>query len=339
MKRMCVGLSLAALPISLSGGCGLDDEEFRSAPPAGAEVTIGVPGRSGSSSASGAPLEEALLGATSEYYQLTYAISTDVNLHALALLGVLHLVTSLPATTRTADSRTWGPYTPGGLDPLTYEISVTRTAAHHYSYGVLARPRASTSDSDFVPLLDGTIVRDDALRGTGNMTLQFDNRRRLVPDACESGTIGFVFDDTGADATLDVTFTKFGTQNPANVTCKNDPPRDAVYHYKRAPDGSGDFVFAVETDIEKVPDGNLEDVSIRSRWQADGAGRSDVRISGGDVTPALAKAGFSQTAVTASQCWGIGFATVFESSDPAQLQLTPNDGDASRCVFTSAMLP
>ena len=64
-----------------------------------------------------------------------------------------------------------------------------------------------------------------------------------------------------------------------------------------------------------------------------------MRIEGGEVTSDLKANGFNLTSVTASQCWDSGFATVYETSAPAALKITPTDGDAGKCAFTSEMLP
>src|SRR5207244_13436147 len=104
-----------------------------------------------------------------------WGVSTDINLHALGTLALLHAIVEQHPTSRTATSRTWGPWTPGGLDPLTYRAVVERAGAGAYTYSIDARPRASTADQDFLPLLDGKITRGALARtGKGDLTLHFD---------------------------------------------------------------------------------------------------------------------------------------------------------------------
>jgi hypothetical protein len=81
-----------------------------------------------------------------------------------------------------------------------------------------------------------------------------------------------------------------------------------------------------------------ENVTIRSRWQGSGAGRSDIVIAGPDVDLALSQSGLSGPA-SASQCWDTRFLSVYDASTPAQLTLLGNDGQSSACVFAAAELP
>ena len=346
-RRSWLSLALAtglALP-ALTGCTNTLDDEYRAAVPAQSAVTIPVPGsaKAGTSSSGIGSTSQALLGATSEYYETTLAYSTVVNGSAIALLGIIKAVTAQPSTSSTATTRTWGPGAPGGLDPLAYRLVVTKVATGQFTFSLDARPKASTADADFLPILDGGITKGTAVdTGNGTMTLHFDNTRKLRPDACEVGAIEFVFDNTIASPTLDVSFSKFANDNATNPTCKTDMPTDATYHFSQDAAGNGNFVFAIAGDVDKHKDempAKLEELTIRSRWNASGAGRSDVRVSGGDVPGDLMSAGISMMDVTASQCWDTSFATVYETSAPAQLNIVPTDGDPTKCAFTSAQLP
>ena len=345
--RMTMDLSrtIAALAVgaSLSGGCGFaDDTEFQTAVPTTKQTTIPVPGPDGKTSAMsylpvGVGVEEsALVGSQSEYYSITWGISAQINFSAAELLGLLHLIVTLPPTTRTANGRTWGPYTPGGLDPLTYRTEVTRTAPGAYTYSIDARLKSQTKETDFVPLLDGVFTRGTAAgTGKGSMTLHFDNRRTLRADACEVGTVVGLFDDTAQPATLDVTFKQFANDNPNNILCKKDMPADAQYHFDQTLDGAGNFQFKLIANANK-PEQNkplFETSTIRSRWRADGTGRSDVRIEGGEVATDLAALNLGQSYVSAAQCWDSAFLTTWETSTPSQLNLITTAGDATKCAF------
>jgi hypothetical protein len=337
MKRLTLALLAAA---ALGPACN-EPNEFADAPPTGAEVAIPVPSASGKAAGGGGVANYGLLGATSEFYQLTWGVSVVINTDTVALLAMLHLIVAQTPTTQTTTSATWGPYTPGGLDPLTYRVQVSKDMPQHYIYSIDARPRASVSDADFLPMIDGEILRIKAGVGKGSMVLHYDNRRQLLPNVCEKGAITFLFDNTGSPVTNDVTASQFANNNPMNNLCLNETPYDASYHFDQTPDGAGNFIFNVQANVNKASDNKpaLETVDMRSRWQADGAGRSDVKISGGDVTPALQAGGFKDTFVSGSQCWGTAFTTTYETSSPAALNLIATDGDPSSCVFTSQELP
>jgi hypothetical protein len=322
------------------------DQEYQDAMPTASEVAVPVPAAHGqtlTSSSDGIGVQSsALLGTTSQLYQITYDVSSGINGSTAALLGMLRLVTLNPATSRTSDSRTWGPYTPGGLDPMSYQLIVNKLGTQHYGFSLQASSRLATDPSAFLPLIDGEITPGShADTAHGTMQMHFDNRRLLMPDACEDGTIAFDFDNTSNPVRNDVSLHAFANANAKNLLCNHDLPADAAYHFDQDTAGAGNFVFTTETDMVK-PAGQTapsnEHVAIRSRWNATGAGRSDIIISGSDVDTTLA-AGELTGPVTGSQCWGTSFQTVFESSSPVQLHVFDSDGQTSDCVYTSAELP
>jgi hypothetical protein len=342
MKRLILP-TIAAFAVG--AGCGLGDDEYQNAPPTSRQVTIPVPGANGKTSASsegGGHIDSALLGTTSEYYQFTYAVSATVNVVTIALVDLVHHIAEQKPSSSGMNSRTWGPYTPGGLDPLTYRQVVTKLADKHFTFSIEARLKSESSDAAFVALLDGEITKGkDPDTGKGTMTLHFDNRRKLLPDTCEQGTIAFAFDNTQPLAVNDVMFHQFANANPMNKLCKSETPTDAMYHYDQTSDGAGDFVFSFAANIHKDTDNKplSETVSIRSRWLASGAGRSDFKLSGGEVQTDLMTAGLMQTFVSASQCWDASYQTIYETSAPSQLHLIATAGDPMKCAFTSEMLP
>ncbi|MSP61869.1 MAG: hypothetical protein EXR72_16355 [Myxococcales bacterium] len=347
MKRAIrAGWLASSVAVAIGSGCGRGtDSEFVDAVPNAQAVTIAVPAggmKAGTSEEGLGRSDEALLGTISEYYQITYGVSTGVNAAALGMIGLVHTIVHQPSTRATATSRTWGPWTPGGLDPLTYRVVVTKLAAGQFSFSIEGRARASKSDGDYLPFLDGMANRGlTAGTGKGTMTLHFDNARKLRPESCEQGTIAFAFDNTQAAATLDVMFHAFANRNPQNKLCKDETPTEAVYHYDRTEGGAGNFVFSFRSNIHKAIEAKpaLEEVSIRSRWQATGEGRSDFRIGGTEVAADLAKAGLKETAVTASQCWDGSFKTVYETSAPSQVGLIATAGISDKCAFPAAIFP
>ena len=87
------------------------------------------------------------------------------------------------------------------------------------------------------------------------------------------------------------------------------------------------MVFALHADTED--DGTLaEDVTVRSRWQSDGAGRSDAEARNGDMGSAVG---------TVSQCWNTNFRNVFTTYVFGQAIAT--EGAAADCVYASASMP
>jgi len=64
---------------------------------------------------------------------------------------------------------------------------------------------------------------------------------------------------------------------------------------------------------------------MRSRWQADGQGRSDARITT-----------VNHGEVTATECWSSTFARVYWADS---VGLEPNEGDAGACAYTETEYP
>ena len=105
-----------------------------------------------------------------------------------------------------------------------------------------------------------------------------------------------------------------------------------------------DLIRAIETDTQpkgSIYDGRaaLEKLLMRSRWMADRRGRSDVKVSGGEVASELQAGGFRDSFVTGAQCWSDGFKTVFQAATPAALGIPPTQGMETDCAFTTAQLP
>ena len=69
----------------------------------------------------------------------------------------------------------------------------------------------------------------------------------------------------------------------------------------------------------------LEDLVIRSRWNATGAGRADAKISGGDLSLE------GVTEVTTSECWDSNFGVTFAITTPQIVDLDHSAGAESAC--------
>ena len=72
-------------------------------------------------------------------------------------MTVARVMVQLPATTRMGESRTWGPYEPGGADPLTYRLVVNRLGEAVFAYTLSARNQSAGSDNEFLVVLDGSV--------------------------------------------------------------------------------------------------------------------------------------------------------------------------------------
>jgi hypothetical protein len=105
----------------------------------------------------------------------------------------------------------------------------------------------------------------------------------------------------------------------------NGNPASFDYAYNETLDHGGDMVFDVNADIGGTT--AAESLVIRSRWQSDGQGRGDARITGGDL---------GTTQAIASECWNTLFARVFYTDN---VNWQPTEGTVSSCAYGTADLP
>ena len=109
------------------------------------------------------------------------------------------------------------------------------------------------------------------------------------------------------------------------VCREGDDPTDAIYLYETALSGAGQVLFAWIGDLNE--NGTDEAAAVYSRWEADGEGRADVTVTGGDA---------GEDEHHLSQCWDESFSTVYHEDD---LGLTISYGDEGDCAFSPGVYP
>ena len=315
MKKT-LSASAAALLLAACGGSNLDPNVARSALPAASSVQIGTP--SASSSAATALVATSSAAATApgttappytpSFAVMSYWTAVTVNVGVWWTLTLVDVITAFPPASCTATSCTWGPW----LDNQTqnqWKLVVEKSGAA-YDY-VLSGENAATQGS-FLPVISGTAYPGpDRYHGNGTLTLDFDAGKKLNPASNDSGKLDVTYDNrTGVSIGATVTNAKNG--NPANPY-----PMNAVYRF----DGTNGSGGVMQVAFENLT--TTEQFSIRTRWNATGAGRSDAQYvaAGGGLT------------VETSQCWD-GAPTFPATYDGAQV---PATGDAALCVFTPAL--
>lgn len=315
--RRWSGLVLALAVVGLVGCKPADDGAgVRQALPNADSVRIKIPGgTSALATIDGVgQVQQAVLGETAQYYAFTREISDGLNTGAAWVLLLVHTVVQYPVTSIEGDTYIWGPWSDSALKPAEYRLTVEQDAAGDYLWSLEGRHKADGPAAAFIPVVTG-LASPGALphRGTGSFTMIFANAELLDP-------VG-----NDGEGTLDVVYDLEST--PASVVMDFDGPGGAFhYEYAEAADGSGDFQFAIHTDIDN--NGSLaEDVAVRSRWNATGAGRADLQISGGDAGTLV---------VTGSECWDNTFGRVYWQDS---VNYQPTEGEAAACAFSDALLP
>jgi len=298
---------LAATCVLSLGACVRQDEppsELARAIPTSDQVKINLPD-------SGART----IGDVATWYKATRDVTHTFNGSTAWVLILIHGIVSTPATSVSGNVYTWGPGSQP-LDPADYKLDVTANADGTYDY-VLSGRSKTEANAQFEALIDGHAdPRPGELAGNGKFLLDFDAGRRVNPiDAGDAkGQVDVSYDLATRHLSLHIM-----------TTDANNQPVDADYTYNEAADHSGDMVFAIQADAGGGA--ALEDVTLRSRWLATGAGRADLKLGGGDLGTASA---------TASECWDTMFRRVFYTDS---VNYAPTEGAVSACAFATPDLP
>jgi hypothetical protein len=287
-------------------GCGqaTQEDQFRDGLTSKEMVAVKEPGGSSAQGLESAEVSAFAQNQTSDFYKLTRGATVSVNGATAFALSLVEQVTKNVPTSISGDVAVWGPYT-DALSPTTWKMSVTQVAENTYSYKLEGKPKTA-DDSAFVVILSGThnIALDaqgNRLRnyGSGNMTFDWDAAQTLPEHGNDVGTaeIRYARPSPEAVATVEADFHNVkDDENPSTRV-------NANYGYKETPGAGGEFDFALNKNIDTDPiRTGIEHLTIKSRWEQSGAGRSDVKLTGGDLGTGEA---------TVNECWDANFASQF----------------------------
>lgn len=311
MKRL-----LAAAVAVLTFGCELPAtvDDFRQAVPKADTVKMTVPESKGAPLVSGVS-RQGLEGETADTYKLTRGITVFVNGAGAIVLGLVKTITDYQPTTIDETHAVWGPYTEA-LSPNTWRLTVTKNAQDSYSY-VLEAKAKTDDDTKFIAVLSGNHLSTGKNLGHGDFLLDMDAAQKLPEHSQDVGTAQYTYshDTAAADVKVDATFTHVRDGETGQLI-------SAAYKYVSTATNGGSFEFSLSKDFYGAA--AKENAVIKSRWQQTGAGRSDLKVSGGDL---------GATEGTASECWDSSFSSRYltNSFDP-----TKNYGAPSACAFATA---
>jgi hypothetical protein len=325
MTRHIVRSGFALLPLVLLGSACHPPadaaDEFRNGVPTEETVTATVPGRGGGQALT-AEATIGLRGQTADSYKLTYGVTHVINGGALFVGHLVKAVLAFPPTSLSGNVAVWGPWT-GDLEPVTWKMTVTKLAERQFKYSFEGQPRGNTS-APFVTVLSGTHTaavdaRGDLLEGFGSGTFLLDWEARAMlpmPKAGEVGKAEYVYERRPG------TVTKVNAEFRQVLDEASQKRVDVAYAYTHQPGGGGTMDFVDTAAAQRgMPGGSW---AVRSRWQANGAGRTDARAMVDTLKGAL----------TASECWDASFMSTFvtHSWEPT----AGYGSEASDCAFTSA---
>ena len=340
MNQMNRLSKVSALPflysaLSLAGlgaGCGkLDDvDEFRAGVPQHEDVALLFPGGDSAQAALTATgtgvAQSALLNEKAEMYSMTRAITATVNGATLATLGLVKTITEFPPSSLGMDVAVWGPHT-NALSPNTWRLTVTREAAGQFAYLMQAKAKTA-ADSEYLTILSGHhVVMDPGARrrvhlpsyGHGDFVVDWDAAQKLPEHDNNVGKAAFTYTrpSATAPATIDVVFTQIKDDETGMLV-------DATYGYTETPGAGGTFQFGV-TKNAIATTAALETLSVRSRWMQTGTGRSDIKLSQGDLGTLEA---------TSNECWDTNFLSVYRTNSYGDA--TKVWGAETSCAFATA---
>ncbi|MBN1208125.1 MAG: hypothetical protein JXB05_24905 [Myxococcaceae bacterium] len=286
-------------------GCGqLQEDAFRDGLPSKEMVEMKKPGGTSGQGLESDSVRAFGQGDQSEAYRWTRDATDVVNGGTRAVLNLIEEITEYPPTTIEGNVAVWGPHTEA-LKDTTWKLTVTEESEHKYSYKLEGKAKQA-ADTEFKVIISGsheisTDEQGNRLRnyGTGAFKIDWDAAQTLPDHDDNVGNLEVRYTrlNAAAEAKVEAAFrnVKDGKQSDTRV--------NADYKYKEAPGAGGEFEFALLKDMDTDPARSLiEKLTIKSRWGQSGAGRADVKISGGD---------FLLASATINECWDANFASQY----------------------------
>lgn len=294
-----------------------DASRFGEAIPASSDAALGVPGSSSGGGAHASSAKIHIDGPTTtnyaDWYSFTRNVTDGVDWGTGIILAEVLLVVHLPPTSVTAHKAVWGPGQGTALDPVVWRMTVDEVGTSEFDYRLEGRPKASTSEGDWRAVLTGHGFGKTRSEHRSGWFL-LDNDAFAALDTArgkDNGTVKVTFDGRAFPATIRAEVKHTSDAESFDVT---------VTHNQ---DTSGAVDISAHGDIDAPKNGTLEDVVMHSRYEKDGAGRADVKVTGGNVT----------TMVVASECWDTTFARSYYTDSAGY---KPTSGNPLTCAFPQA---
>lgn len=293
--------ALCLLALLAGTACGTwsnEDIRFLAALPTRDDLKVEVPASTASVAlAGGGPLAAVAaapacggLGAA-DIWLWAKPTSDGINASVEWVIGLVDVVRRYPPTTRLDDGRIWGPFDDDRHPGIEVRIVITRTwpagpeGPVEHVYAFEARRRAGILP--FRPIISGNFVGPSALRGSGNLTLSFDEIWGLGMNGSDAphGEMRITYDREADPRTVDLTLAQtrgFGLARFA-------------YAFTGYQDGRGRLAYAFEN-------GAGDRAEVDAGFDAPGAGQADVRYF-----PAV----LGGASVGFHQCWDAAACLVY----------------------------
>jgi hypothetical protein len=284
-------------------GCGNYSNEdllFMSAVPSSQQLAVALPASTNANQA--------------ELAQDTHNGINTVNTLLDDVLGLVDAVRSYEPTTRTSDSRTWGPFADTNHAGWQWRLVVTlESDGTTFDYHLDTENTTAASPA-WISFFLGTFDAAGGIRqGNGSVTVDFAALK----------SAGFPLDyKPAALDTLSIDYQKYDTPgSPVSVTFMITQPADAngvtsvTFTYLILTDGSGEMAFTLVGNV--IPGPALDTVTINAQWLPAGEGKATEAIVSGDGA-----------GLTRVQCWDASFNATY-NDEP--WMTSSNLGDPSQC--------
>ena len=308
-------LLFSVLALTACGGTWSNrDLEFVAALPSRAALSAKLP----ASAASTQPLSRSdglNAGEPSQAWADTKKAASDFNGLLDFFLGVLDTVRAVPPTSRSGQSRTWGPFTAKDNPGFEFQVIIALVSTEPQdTYGWKLQAR-KLGTPEFFDLVRGAFQAsaETVRKGMGQIEVpvkEFRDQLKLTEpfNQLDSIVLGYVTSSFPNASTLAFTFSPGNTSGYSSLG----------YAAKRAEDGSGAMGYSLKTS-----DVNTSRLDVVSKWRADGAGISIATVGEGNYRGA-----------TRAECWNSAFkVTFFKENWPGGQE----SGSQANCVSVEGL--
>ena len=304
--------------LSLASGCtlesSLDGSEYSAAVPKSESVRIAAP----DDAKGDAPEAAALNPAPAKWYDYTRRATEDLNEATRSVVGTVNFVAHTIPSEVGDDYALWGPFTLFD-EPGSWKLRIDRDATGEYKYVFFGRPREATTDDAFKVVLEGKgYGLGDERHGDGEFAVHIDVARAINAERFDEGSGTAVFKHD-----LPPNIDDDPNATPRTLSAQIDPDGDSWGQFTSRALTDGTAELEVKGLVDTDPGATaLEDASIVSKWRADGAGRADVTVSGGDTV--------GGALLDITECWAGDASRVYYADS---LGIEPVFGAASNCAM------
>lgn len=294
-------VAVAGLALAACGNYSNEDLLFMSAVPSSQQLAVALPAASTANQA--------------ELAQDTHNGIDTVNKLLDQVLGLVDAVRAYEPTSRTSDTRTWGPFADQNNAGWQWRLVVTlESDGTTFDYH-LDTENTTAAATAWISFFIGTFDASGGIKqGNGSVMVDFAALK----------SAHFPLDDKAAALnTLSIDYQKYDTPgSPVSVTFMITQPADPMtgvtsltFTYEILMDGSGEIAFTLVGNV--IPGPALDTVTINAQWLPSGEGKATEAIVSGDG------AGLARV-----QCWDASFTQTY-NLEP--WMASSDFGDAANC--------